>query len=151
MTRLCRLGRCSESAAIWGTAVVMLRGREDRPRPKLQRMRSRATASAGMPTIECGETSTTKKPAELPSDGFCQRLMQRPYYLVTQLLTNFRRANHPSFWSFACFVHSAVFSFRAALSAADIFAASAGAGMNAVPLTSTMAVMQANNAVTKRD
>jgi len=104
-----------------------------------------------MPTIERGETSTTKKPAELESDGFCQRLMQRPYYLATQLLTNFRRANHPSFWSFACFVHSAVFSFRATLSAADIFAASAGAGMNAVLLTSTVAIMPANNAVTKRD
>jgi hypothetical protein len=27
-------------------------------------------AGAGMPTIERGETSTTKKPAELASDGF---------------------------------------------------------------------------------
>src|SRR5260221_8533707 len=121
----------------------------------VMRTRHWSMATSQRQAPECRQSSAAKhqrrkKPAELASDGFCQRLMQRPYYLATQLLTNFRPANHPSFWSFACFVHSAVFSFMAALSAADIFAASAGAGMNAVPLTST-AIMPANNAVTKRD
>jgi hypothetical protein len=101
--------------------------------------------------IKGGEISTTKKPAELASGGLCQQLMQRPYFLATQSLTNFRLARNPSFWSFACFLHSSVFCFRAALSAADIFAASAGVGMNAVPPTSAVAIMLANSAVTTRD
>src|SRR5471032_948797 len=43
-------------------------------------------------------TSTTKKPAELASSGFCQSQKQRNYVLATHSLTNFRLARILSFW-----------------------------------------------------
>ncbi len=46
-------------------------------------------------------------------------------------------------------LHAAVAFSRATLSALDIFAASAGAGTNAMPLTSTVAVMPAIKVVAK--
>jgi hypothetical protein len=61
--------------------------------------------------------------------------------LVTQLLTNFRLAGHLIFLSFASALHATVASFRATVSALDIFAASAGVGTNAVPLISPVAII----------
>ncbi len=49
-----------------------------------------------------------------------------------------------NFMPFASTLHAAVAFSRATLSALDIFAASAGVGMNAMPLTSTVAIMPAN-------
>src|SRR6266487_841662 len=54
-----------------------------------------------------------------------------------------------NFMPFASTLHAAVAFSRATLSALDIFAASAGVGMNAMPLTSTVAIMPANEAVAK--
>jgi hypothetical protein len=46
-----------------------------------------------------------------------------------------------NFMPFASALHAAVAFSRATLSALDIFAASAGVGTNAMPLTSTVAIM----------
>src|SRR5215467_9308894 len=73
------------------------------------------------------------------------------YGLATHSLTNLCLLRNPSFCSFACLLQSAVFSFSAAFSAADIFAASAGVGTNAAPPTSAVAITAVDNAVTKRD
>src|ERR1700758_5875954 len=54
-----------------------------------------------------------------------------------------------NFMSFASTLHAAVAFSRATLSALDSFAASAGIGMNAMPLTSTEAIIPANEAVAK--
>jgi hypothetical protein len=54
-----------------------------------------------------------------------------------------------NFMPFASTLHAAVAFSRAPLSALDIFAASAGVGMNAMPLTSTVAIIPANEAVAK--
>src|SRR5260370_34067071 len=48
-----------------------------------------------MPTIERGETSTTKNPAELASDGFCQRRMQRALLLGYATLDEFPAREPP--------------------------------------------------------
>jgi hypothetical protein len=70
---------------------------------------------------------------------------------VTQLLMNFRLASQLIFWpfAFAFALHATVASFRATLSGLDVFAASAGVGMNVVPLTSTVATIPANKAGAK--
>jgi hypothetical protein len=68
---------------------------------------------------------------------------------VTQLLMNFRLASQLIFWPFAFALHATVASFRATLSGLDVFAASAGVGVNVVPLTSTMAIIPANKAGAK--
>ena len=68
---------------------------------------------------------------------------------VTQLLMNFRLASQLIFWPFAFALHATVASFRATLSGLDVFAASAGVGMNVVPLTSTVATIPANKAGAK--
>ena len=65
---------------------------------------------------------------------------------VTQLLMNFRLASQPIFWPFAFALHATVASFRATFSGLDVFAASAGVGMNVVPLTSAVATIPANKA-----
>src|SRR5712671_6849331 len=54
-----------------------------------------------------------------------------------------------NFMPFASTLHAAVAFSRATLSALDIFAASARVGTNAMPLTSTVAIMPANEAVAK--
>jgi Oxidoreductase molybdopterin binding domain len=54
-----------------------------------------------------------------------------------------------NFMPFASALHAAVAFSRATLSALDIFAASAGVAMNAMPLTSTVAIMLENEAVAK--
>jgi hypothetical protein len=46
-------------------------------------------------------------------------------------------------------LHPAVVSFRAGASALDVFAASAGVGVSAVPATTTVATMPAHKAVAK--
>src|SRR5436190_18383149 len=63
---------------------------------------------------------------------------------VTQLLMNFRLASQLNFWPYDFALHATVASFRA-----TVFAASAGAGMNVVPLTSTVATIPANKAGAK--
>src|SRR5262249_1421091 len=54
-----------------------------------------------------------------------------------------------NFMPFASALHAAVAFSRATLSAADIFAAAAGVGTNAMPLTSAVAIMPAIKAVAK--
>src|SRR6266480_5729594 len=54
-----------------------------------------------------------------------------------------------NFMPFASALHAAVTFSRATLSALDIFAASVGVGTNAMPLTSTVAIMPAIKAVAK--
>jgi hypothetical protein len=54
-----------------------------------------------------------------------------------------------NFMPFASTLHAAVAFSRVALSALDSFAASAGTGMNAMPLTSTVAIVPAIKAVAK--
>src|SRR6266516_5487720 len=54
-----------------------------------------------------------------------------------------------NFMPFASALHAAVAFSRATLSALDIFAASVGVGTNAMPLTSTVAIMPAIKAVAK--
>jgi len=54
-----------------------------------------------------------------------------------------------NFMPFASSLHAAVAFSRATLSALDIFAASAGVGTNAMPLTSTVAIMPAIKVVAK--
>jgi hypothetical protein len=56
----------------------------------------------------------------------------------------------PNFMAFASALHAAVAFSRATLSALDIFAASAGLGANAMPLTSIVATMPAIKVVAKR-
>jgi hypothetical protein len=70
--------------------------------------------------------------------------------LMMQFLTYFRCFNQCqlSFMPFASSLHAAVAFSRATLSPLDSFAASAGVGMNAVPLTSTVAIMPADKADT---
>ena len=65
--------------------------------------------------------------------------------LMMQLWTYFWRFRQcqPNFMPFASALHAAVAFSRATLSALDIFAASAGLGTNAMPLTSTVATMPA--------
>src|ERR1700737_1667496 len=70
---------------------------------------------------------------------------------ATQWFTYFRRASHLTFLPLPSALHAMIASFRATLSALDILAASAGAGINAVPLASTMAKMHVNRAAAKRD
>jgi hypothetical protein len=55
-----------------------------------------------------------------------------------------------NFMPFASALHAAVALSSATLSALDIFAASAGIGTNATPLTSTVAIMPVIKAVAKR-
>jgi hypothetical protein len=54
-----------------------------------------------------------------------------------------------NFMPLASALHAAVAFSRASLSALDIFAASAGVGTNAMPLTSTVAIMPAIKVVAK--
>src|ERR1700746_3217109 len=63
--------------------------------------------------------------------------------LMMQFLTYFWRFRQCqlNFMPFASTLHAAVAFSRATLSALDIFAASAGIGMNAMPLTSTEAII----------
>src|SRR5215217_1313812 len=70
---------------------------------------------------------------------------------ATQLFTYFPRESHLTLLPFASALHAMIACFRATLSALDILAASAGAGINAVPLASTMAIMHVNRAAAKRD
>src|ERR1700694_5216728 len=70
---------------------------------------------------------------------------------ATQWFTYFRRASHLTFLPLASALHAMIASFRATLSALDILAVSAGAGINAVPLASNMAKMHVNRAAAKRD
>src|SRR5215469_10929035 len=72
------------------------------------------------------------------------------YGLATHSLTNLCLLRNPSFCSFACLLQSAVFSFSAAFSAADIFAASAGVGTNVAPPTSAVAIIAVDNVAIKR-
>src|SRR5258708_5509539 len=71
--------------------------------------------------------------------------------LMMQFWTYFRRFNQCQlyFMPLASALHAAVAFSRATLSALDIFAASAGVGTNAMPLTSTVAIVPANKAVAK--
>src|SRR6266436_6692122 len=71
--------------------------------------------------------------------------------LMMQFLTYFWRFRqcHLNFMPFASSLHAAVAFSRATLSALDSFAASAGVGTNAMPLTSTVAIIPANEAVAK--
>jgi hypothetical protein len=83
-----------------------------------------------------------------------QTSMLKPSRLVVlmmQFWTYFRRFNqcHLNFMPLASALHAAVAFSRATLSALDIFAGSAGVGMNAMPLTSTVAIMPVINAVAK--
>src|SRR6266550_4851850 len=70
--------------------------------------------------------------------------------LMMQFRTYFWRVRQCqlNFMPFASTLHAAVAFSRATLSALDSFAA-AGAGMNAMPLTSTVAIMPAVKAVVK--
>src|SRR5260370_2981620 len=70
---------------------------------------------------------------------------------ATQWFTYFRRASHLTFLPLASALHAMIASFRATLSALDVLAASAGAGINAALPASTMAIMQVNRAAAKRD
>src|SRR6478609_5850637 len=70
---------------------------------------------------------------------------------ATQWFTYFRRASHLTFLPLASALHAVIASFRATLSALDMLAASASVGTNAVPLARTMATMQVNRAVARRD
>src|SRR5438128_2339330 len=69
--------------------------------------------------------------------------------LMMQFLTYFWRFRQCqlNFMPFASTLHAAVAFSRATFSALDSFAASAGVGMNAMPLTSTVAIMLAIKAV----
>src|SRR5256885_16335687 len=71
--------------------------------------------------------------------------------LMMQFLTYFWRFRQCqlNFMSFASTLHAAVAFSRTTLSALDSFAASAGVGVNAMPLTSTVAIMPAIKAVAK--
>src|SRR5262249_36682652 len=71
--------------------------------------------------------------------------------LMMQFWTYFSRFRkcQLSFMPFASALHAAVAFSRAILSAADIFAASAGVGTNAMPLISTAAIMPAIKVVAK--
>ena len=69
--------------------------------------------------------------------------------VVMQFLTYFRLAGHLIFLPLASALHATVASFRATASAVDVFAASAGVGVSAVPPTTTVAIMQAHKAVAK--
>jgi hypothetical protein len=53
------------------------------------------------------------------------------------------------FFSLASALHAAVASFRATVSALGVVAASARVGVNAVPPTTTVAIMPAHKAVAK--
>src|SRR5256886_13431819 len=55
-----------------------------------------------------------------------------------------------NFMPFASALHAAVAFSRATFSALDIFAAPTGVGMNAMPLTSTVAIMLAIKVAAKR-
>src|SRR5215471_13615336 len=71
--------------------------------------------------------------------------------LMMQLLTYFWRFRQCqlNFMPFASALHAAVAFSRATLSALDRFAAAAGVGTTAMPLTSTVAIMPAIKAVAK--
>src|SRR5262249_42974210 len=71
--------------------------------------------------------------------------------LMMQFWTYFWRFRqcHLNFMPFASALHAAVAFSRATLSALDSFAAAAGVGTNAMPLTSTVAIMPAMKAVAK--
>src|SRR6266550_2131726 len=84
----------------------------------------------------------------------CQMSILAPAWLAVlmmQFWTYFWRFRQCqlNFMPFASTLHAAVAFSRATLSALDIFAASAGVGMNAMPLTSTVAIIPANEAVAK--
>src|SRR5262244_2520691 len=72
--------------------------------------------------------------------------------LMMQLLTYFWRFRQCqlNFMPFASALHAAVAFSRATLSALDSFAAAARVGTNAIPLTSTVAIMPAIKVVAKR-
>jgi len=71
--------------------------------------------------------------------------------LIMQFATYFWRFGqcHLNFMPFASALHAAVAFSRATLSASDSFAAFAGVGTNAMPLTSSAAIMAAIKAVAK--
>src|SRR5262245_47707045 len=69
--------------------------------------------------------------------------------LATQSLTNLRLAGHLIFFSLASALHAAVVSLREIASALDVLAASAGVGVSAAPLTTTVAIRPAHKAVVK--
>jgi len=71
--------------------------------------------------------------------------------LMMQLLTYFWRFRQCqlNFMPFASALHAAVAFSRATLSALDSFAAAAGVGTTAMPLTSTVAIMPAIKGVAK--
>src|SRR5436309_11072776 len=72
--------------------------------------------------------------------------------LIMQFRTYFWRFRQCqlNFMPFASTLHAAVAFSRTTFSALDSFAASTGAGMNAMPLISTVAVVPAIKAVAKR-
>src|SRR5436309_3177358 len=140
---------------------------------------SRVRATFGWPTIaDCVGASSTvyfgltrKRPQHIGSHPHspgrcgrrpfmftvlrtCQMSMLTPSLLTVlmmQFWTYFWRFRQCqlNFMPFASTLHAAVAFSRATLSALDIFAASAGVGMNAMPLTSTVAIIPANEAVAK--
>src|SRR5262249_35665926 len=71
--------------------------------------------------------------------------------LMMQFWTYFWRFRqcHLNLMPFASSLHAAVAFSRATLSALDIFAASAGVGTNAMPLTSIVAILPAIKVVAK--
>src|SRR5215510_2866386 len=71
--------------------------------------------------------------------------------LMMQFWTYFWRFRqcHLNLMPFASSLHAAVAFSRATLSALDIFVASAGVGTNAMPLTSTVAIMPVIKVVAK--
>src|SRR4029077_8358267 len=84
----------------------------------------------------------------------CRMSMPRSVWtavLTMQFFTYLRCFNQCQlrFMLLASSLHAAVAFSRATLSALDSFAASAGAGMNAMPLTSTVAIVPAIKAVAK--
>src|SRR6266481_9395361 len=70
---------------------------------------------------------------------------------ATQLFTYLRPASHAIFLPFASALHATIACFRATSSALETRAAAAGAGIKAVPIASTMAIMHVDSAAAKRD
>src|SRR5438552_16279082 len=87
--------------------------------------------------------------ADLPDVYADTLLVNRPYDAIWTYFWRFRQCQL-NFMSFASTLHAAVAFSRTTLSALDSFAASAGVRMNAMPLTSTVAIMPAIKAVAKR-